>query len=168
MARETAAKAAALAISAVTIILCVGFDMPADRVGICSGSPVIHRLTYHFFHVSIPHVLMNDWCLLSVVFLYDISWLTLLGAFLIAASFPADSLSAILPGAFSLPTIGLSGVCYALMGRIAFMTERKIYYQLWLWFYIALGFAFPNVNGWLHLYCYLVGLFIGLINKPLP
>lgn len=168
MARETAAKAAALAISALTIILCVGFDASADRVGLYPGALFVNRFTYHFFHVSFLHVLLNAWCLLSVVFLYDISWLTLLGAFLMAASFPVDSLSVILPCAFSLPTIGLSGVCYALMGRIAFMTERKIYYQLWLWFYIALGFAFPNVNGWLHLYCYLVGLFIGFINKPLP
>ena len=34
--------------------------------------------------------------------------------------------------------------------------------------YISVGFLFPLVNGWLHLYSYVAGLFVGVLNMPMP
>lgn len=167
MVREKNAKIATLALSAVVFIIYL-LDVDASNVGLYAGAPWHHRLLYHFAHASFLHALMNIWCLLCVVFKFDVSLWTLLTAFAVATLFPIDTLHSIFPNnCFSIPTIGLSGVCYALMGYIAFMVQRKVYYHSWLAFYIAIGFIIPNVNGWIHLYCYIVGLAVGYLNKPI-
>lgn len=167
MVREKNAKITTLALSAVILfIYLLGVD--ASNVGLYAGAPWYHRLLYHFAHASFLHALLNIWCLLCVVFKFDISIWVLIASLGIAASFPIDSLCNLHPSeCFTIPTIGLSGVCYALMGYVAFMVERKVYYHSWLAFYIAIGFLIPNVNGWVHLYCYIVGLIIGYLNKPI-
>lgn len=161
MVQETLSRAAALTLAAIVMFIYVFIDIAPEDVGIMQGVTFSNRLTYSFFHASFLHALINVWCLLSVVFMYPISIWSLLMAFAVAISFPIDVVSV------TMPTIGLSGVCFALMGRISFMVRRKWYYQAWLWFYILLGFLFPNTNGWLHLYCYLMGALIGFFNKPL-
>ena len=89
----------------------------------------------------------------------------MLGAYLIAVTIPVDTLAPFLP--FDNPTVGLSGVVYVLFGSISFDVLRKRYYQCWMLFYITVGFLIPNTNAWLHLYCYLCGLIVALLNKPI-
>ena len=134
---------------AAGVILLYFLGLEAEKYGLCVGATLFQRLSFHFFHASFLHAALNAWVLLSVVFLFDISIYPIITAFIIA------------------PTIGLSGVCYALMGRIAFMVAKKWEYQGWMAFYIGVGFLFPNMNGWIHLYCYLVGMLVGFLNKPL-
>lgn len=167
MVREASAKAASLALSAgVMLIYMVG--VCPDEYGLAAGSPILCRATFHLFHASFLHVALNAWVFLSVVFLFDISLVQIITGFVVASLFPINALHDLMPCADTLllPTIGLSGVCYALMGRISFMVARKWYYQGWMAFYIGVGFLFPNVNGWIHLYCYLAGVLLGYINKP--
>ena len=167
MVREKNAKIASLALSAVIIIISI-IHIDVNSVGIYAGAPWYKHLSYHFFHASALHALMNAWCLLCVVFRYDVSLWAIISAFVIASLYPADTLYSIFTlDSLTIPTIGLSGVCYALMGYIAFKVARKAYYHLWLAFYIVIGFLFPNVNGWVHLYCYVVGLLVGYLNKPI-
>lgn len=168
MAQEKTAKITSLVISAVVVIVYILAET-ISNIGMYSGAPCINRVLYHFVHASFLHAALNAWCLLSVVFLYDVSAKTLIVAFVIASFFPVNTLSEVLPNSECLymPTVGLSGVCYALMGYIAFMVKRKLYYHTWLSIYIGVGFLFPNVNGWLHLYCYIVGLIVGYLNVPL-
>lgn len=168
MAQETLTRATSLALAAAIILIYIFVDISPQRVGIMQSVSFCNRLTYSFFHVSFLHAFMNIWCMLSVAFTFPISIWSLLMAFAVAASFPVDMLCDISPMfAFAVPTVGLSGVCFALMGRISFMVRRKWYYQAWLAFYLLLGFIFPNTNGWLHLYCYLMGMAIGFLNKPI-
>lgn len=168
MAQETLTRASSLSLAAIVMLIYAFVDVAPESVGIMQSVTLCNRLTYSFFHATFLHAFMNVWCLLSVAFVFPISIWSLVTAFGIAASFPIDTLCDISPiFAFTMPTVGLSGVCFALMGRIAFMVKRKWYYQSWLAFYILLGFIFPNVNGWLHLYCYLMGMFVGFLNKPL-
>ena len=165
MVREKEAKIASLAVSAIIIIIYLTCSDVA-RFGICAGAGVGQRVVYHFFHSSIFHALLNAWCLLSVVFVFDISLSLLFTAFIIASTYPADSLFHLLHlSSLNVPTVGLSGVCYALMGMMVYRVQRKMYYNGWLAFYIALGFLFPNTNGWIHLYCYAVGILMGYVNK---
>lgn len=164
MVQEKVAKAFTLIIVAVAIVLSF-FRFPFDSVGIYEDAPLVNRMVYPFFHASVLHAALNCWCLLSIVFIHDISVWRLLLAFVVAASFPADTLSSLYPEA--LPTVGLSGVCYALLGSLSFSVVRKVYYQVCILAAIGMGFFFPVVNNWLHVYCYLCGLVIAILNKPI-
>lgn len=167
MVREKSAKTTSLILSAGVIILYFcGFSI--ERYGICVGSTLSQRILFHFFHASILHVLLNVWVFLSAIFLFDLPLRSIIVAMTIGSLFPCDTLYALFPmmDSLLLPTVGLSGVCYALMGRISFMVQRKWFYQFSVWAYLGIGFIVPNINGWIHLYCYLAGLVVGLLNKP--
>ena len=66
-----------------------------------------------------------------------------------------------------VPTVGLSCVCYFLLGTLIFEVKRKLYFLFSTALYIAVGFLFPSVNALIHLYGYLAGLLVGLLNAPL-
>jgi membrane associated rhomboid family serine protease len=145
----------------VAIVLCIlPFDVEWSSVGIYTGCDIWQRLLYSFFHANIVHALLNVWCLLSVVFLYRIKLWVLVAAFLIAMSVPTFCLT-------STPTVGLSGVVFALFAMLSFSVQRKLYYQSWMVFYLVMGFLMPNVNAYLHLYCYTIGFIVALLNKPI-
>ncbi len=130
-------------------------------VGVSRGCDILQRLGYSFFHASVIHAAVNAWCFISILFLYEITWRRMAVAYIIAVVVPEFVLS-------SVPTVGLSAVCFALLGSIAFQVKRKFYYNGCMALYIALGFFFPLVNGWLHLYSYVAGLFVGFLNMPIP
>lgn len=137
-----------------------------SAVGIYSGCGIAGRLLYHFFHANLLHAIINAWCLLSVVFIYNVSFGRLLLAYVIAAMLPIDTLQALI-GGLNTPTVGLSGMVFVLFGAISFEVGRKWYYQAWMVFYLAIGFLFPNTNAWVHLYCYMAGFAVALLNKPI-
>lgn len=164
MVQRTQAKTSALVIVAAAMLLQF-FSVPLEDICLSTDAPWWHRLTYHFFHANIIHCTINCWCLLCIVFIYDIHLPMIISAFIIASSYPCESLD-FLYKAGMLPTVGLSGICYALLGRYSLSVERKLYYQLWWAFFIGTGFFFPNSNAWLHLYCYLCGVVVAALNKP--
>ena len=136
-----------------------------SEVGIHEGCGLVPRLIYPFFHANRIHAALNAWCLLSMVFLYDISLRRLCIAYTIAVLFPVDTLAYLGVEPCDV-TVGLSGVVFALFGSISFEVKRKIYYQSCITAYLILGFVLPNTNGWIHLYCYLAGCMVALLNKP--
>lgn len=130
-------------------------------VGIFPHCTLLQRLSYSFFHASFIHALINIWCFLSVIFLYNLSWHRLLVSYIIAAAAP----DFVLP---PVPTVGLSALCYALLGLVMFQVKRKLYFNIIVVIYISIGFLFPLVSAWLHLYSYIAGLFVGAITYPIP
>lgn len=164
MAERKVEKIAALVIGTAVVILAVVVSPDWNGVGIQAGCALSGRLLYPFFHANILHAALNVWCLLSLVFIYDITALRLLMAYIVAASVPVDTLGTFV--CMAHPTVGLSGMVYFLFGSISFEVSRRRYFQLCMAFYIVFGFLFPNTNAWLHLYCYLVGLSVALLNKP--
>lgn len=161
MVREKNAKTASLIVAVVILLSSFVYVPDWSVVGVAKGCPLIARFGYSIFHVSFIHALVNVWCLLGVVFLYDISVWRLLAAYTIAVFVPEFILS-------DVPTVGLSCVCYAPLGSLTFEVKRKIYFQLCMVLYIAVGFFFPSVNAAIHIYGYLAGLVVGLLNAPLP
>lgn len=147
----------ALALEALSIL-----PVDASAFGICVGCEWWHRLLYPFLHVNIIHCALNVWCILSVVFIYDVFPLRLLLAYLCACSFPVDTLGGFYPS-LQTPTVGLSGVAFALMGSISLEVKRVYYYQAWMLFYLVVGMLLPSVNGWIHAYCYVCGLFYSVV-----
>lgn len=153
-------KVASIVVSLSVIAITMFYTRDLQSVGIYSGSPFYTRLTYSFFHANILHAMLNAWCLLSIVFIYDINMIRLSLSYMSAISIPSSLLG-------NVPTVGLSGIVFFLFASISFEVNRKVYYQAWMIFYLVLGFIFPNSNGIIHLYCYIMGLSYALLNKPI-
>lgn len=160
MDKKKAAKAISLLVS--ILVFCLSLQDISDwsAVGIYSGCRLSCRVLYPFYHAGLLHAILNAWCLLSIVFIYDITLWRLALAYAIAIFIPSLCLS-------HIPTVGLSGLVFALFGSISFEVGRKVYYQLWMIAYLIIGFVFPNTNAWVHLYCYLAGCAVALLNKPI-
>ncbi len=160
MVREKKAKTTSLIIALVILIGSLIYVPDWTVIGVAKGCPFVARLGYSLFHVSIVHALVNAWCLLSIVFIYDISVWRLLTAYIVAVLVPDFLLS-------DVPTVGLSCVCYTLLGSLIFDVKRKLNFQLCMALYIAVGFLFSSINVVIHIYGYLAGLIVGLLNAPL-
>lgn len=159
--RKGIEKTAGLLIAAGVIASAIIYVPDWNVVGATAGCSMLQRLGYTFFHASLLHAVANAWCLVSILFIYNVNWLQLAVAYVIAVAAPDFVLS-------STPTVGMSAVCFAMLGSIAFQVRRKLYYNGCMALYIALGLLFPFVNGWVHLYSYVAGLFVGFLNMPLP
>ncbi len=153
-------KTAGLLIVAFVLLFALVHQPDWSSVGISIGCHAVQRFAYPFFHASFIHAMLNVWCFVSILFVHDIAWWRLATAYLIAVATPDFALS-------TTPTVGLSAVCFALLGSIAFQTRRKLYYNGCMALYIALGFLFPHLNAWLHLYSYVAGLIVGLLDIPI-
>lgn len=158
-------KITALLISILVVVLSF-FNWNWKIVGIYAGCGLTGRMLYHFFHVNVLHALLNAWCLLSIVFIYNVRFIRMFTAYVIASTIPINAINGII-GGMSVPTVGLSGIVFVLFGMLSFDVLRKWYYQAWMLFYIIIGFIYPNTNAWLHLYCYICGLLIAFLNKPI-
>lgn len=153
-------KAASLIIAAVILLGSFIYVPDWSVIGVAKGCTFVPRIGYSFFHVSFIHALVNAWCLLSIVFIYDISIWRLLTAYIVAVCVPEFLLS-------DVPTVGMSCVCYTLLGSLIFEVKRKLYFLSCMALYIAPGFFFSGVNAFIHIYGYLAGLIVGLLNTPL-
>ena len=154
-------KTAGLLIAAFVLLSAMAYVPDWSEVGISTDCNILQRLSYSFFHVSFLHAAVNAWCFVSILFLYNVNYWRILTAYLIAVAAPDFVLSV-------TPTVGLSAVCFALLGSISFEVKRKVYYNGCMALYIAAGFLFPLVNGWLHLYSYVAGLIVGFLTMPIP
>lgn len=133
-------------------------------VGVYAGCPWWHHVTYPFFHANVLHAALNCWCLLSVVFLYEVRWPRLLAMLAVAMCVPLDALASAYPSLLR-PTVGLSGMIYALFGSLSFDVSRKWYYQRCMLLYISIGFFLPNSNAIIHACCYAAGMALAGFNK---
>lgn len=153
-------KTTGLLIVALILLSALIYVPDWSAVGVSTGCNISQRLVFSFFHASFLHAVVNAWCFVSILFIYDVLWWEMLLAYIIAVVAPDCAL-------FTMPTVGLSAVCFALLGMIAFQVKRKLYYNGCMILYIAIGFMFPLVNGWLHLYSYVAGLLVGCLNMPI-
>lgn len=156
MLRRKKTKIASLLLIVLMIILMFA-PVSLYDVGVYRHCPIINRLTYNFFHANGVHLALNAWCFLSCIFLADVPASVLIASFIIACTVPVYS---------DIPTIGLSGVCFALLGFIMLKVKNKVNYNI----YIAISIILPtvlldSVNNLVHAYCYIVAVIVGLIFK---
>lgn len=118
------------------------------------------RLAYPFAHANFLHAAVNAWCLLSLVFSYNVSSWQCLAAYAIAVAVPSFVLTA-------QPVVGLSGVCFALIGLMSFSVRRRLYYQAWAAAALAIAFFFSNAAALLHLWCYAMGVLMAALTTPI-
>lgn len=143
---------------AAILLMAAVLPFDGETFALCCGSPTRNRFLYHFFHASFLHFALNAWCLLSVAFTFEITVADLVIGFIGAS---------IVPVTWATPTIGLSGVCFALLGRFSYCVQKRLTYHFYMTACIAAGLLVPGVNGVIHLYCYAVGLLYGLLSTPI-
>ena len=160
MVRQKEAKNTALFTSVIIILMSLIYVPDWTMVGIATDSPLAARFVYPFFHASSLHALINAWCLICIVFLYDVSIWKLIIGYIVAIMVPECLIS-------ETPTVGLSCICYFLLGSLIFEVRRKLYFIICIALYISLGFLFPSVNALIHIYGFIAGIIIGFLNAPL-
>lgn len=165
MEREKKGRLAAVIAAAAVILLSFINVDDWGAVGVYAGCGTLQRFLYPLFHASLIHALVNAWCFLSVVFIFDISKLRIFIAYFMAITLPINALGHLFTSCNS-PTVGLSGVVFVLFGSIAFEVKRRLFNQIWMLSFLGIGFLFPYTNAALHLYCYACGTVIALLNKP--
>lgn len=141
------------------ILLVVFLSLPADIASLYDGCPLYGRLLYPFFHANVLHLALNTLTFLSLIFLYDISMRDMLTAYIIAVTVPGILLTT--------PVVGLSGLIYALLASISFKVRQRLQLQLSVAFCLAFSLLLPLSATSVHLYCYLVGFILALLNKPI-
>lgn len=139
----------------VILIMMLNFSsIKAMSVGLYIGCPEYCHFTWPFFHASWIHLLINVWCLLGIVFIYDVSIEHILIAY---------SSSIFAPNLTSIPIIGISGICLFLMGYIMWQVKRKIYFNCYVVAFIGIGFIFNR--SFIHIYSYIIGISYGYLWK---
>ncbi len=157
MEQEKKGKALALALAlAVTALSPLG----DCGMGIAAGCAAAPRLLHPLFHANVPHAALNAWALLSVAFTYGVTPRRLALAWLASSAFPAAVFGV------QKPVAGLSGVVFFLFATLLFRVRRKMYFSAWMAAYLAAGFLLPGVGGWLHLWCFALGLAAAALNAP--
>lgn len=120
--------------------------------GLMLGSPLWVRFTYQFVHANIWHLLANAYCIILLAFNMHQDLKSLIVSYLISCTIPVFDYT---------PIVGVSGLCFALMGWNTWRVARKWYYLAWLSAFIVIGFIVPRFAGFTHFWCALWGLVIG-------
>lgn len=154
MVRSEKAKTASLILALTVLVL-----LPFETRGIYSGASITDRCLYPFFHANIFHAMLNVWCLLSIVFNMRVTPFQLLLAYIVSVLYPAELFQS------HEPTIGLSGVCYVLIGITFHQFSNRLYFAVTTAIMFGIGHILHASNNKLHLYTLAAGLIIGQIYK---
>ena len=135
-------------------LLCVLMLLFNHGGGFVPGCPLYSRLSYSFCHANVWHMLCNLFVLWSIRNRMDA-----VSAYVVAVA------ASWLPMWVDEPTVGMSGMLFALFGIMWGRTGMAWKCVKTGAPVIVLTMLFPNVNGLLHLYCYVAGFIIGLLYK---
>ena len=132
----------------VSIVLVLLYFLGVE-VGFPDGGSIGHYV-YPLCHVNVWHLSANVLCL----------WLVVCDLHLLSSYFVAV-LCSFLPCFVNEPTMGFSGVLFAMVG-MSWGRVRRFREMLWRnkWFLVVPLFV-PHVNGVLHVYCLVAGWLLG-------
>lgn len=149
-----------LLLSAMMILITL---LPSSRICLQASSlhyhcPIRMVFMYQFLHANIFHCLANIWCLLIMLYAWNITLRRLLIAYLISVIFGIVIMNT--PNLQSI--VGFSGVTYALAGLYSITNNRKRdkRYILTILVTILLTAFIPRMSVLTHLSCYLIALSI--------
>jgi membrane associated rhomboid family serine protease len=165
MDKREVEKVISLCLALTLLLVCLCATCELSDVGLRSGCGLTARLLYPFFHANLLHLAINLYVLLSFVFLGRISLCRLCAAYLVAVSVPIGLLASLFPIA-DKPIVGLSGVLFYLSGVVSFEVPDKSLYQLTIWINILVGLVLPATSVTVHLYCFVVGIIVAVLNRP--
>ena len=159
MVQRTTQAVPALLMTATVLVIAL-LPVNISWWALSAQSELYTRLTFHFFHVSFFHALINCWCILSLCILYKVKNARFIPSFIIATLTPDFAIAG------HEYVVGLSAICFALMGIT--LVEKKLNAGLFAWAFasIALGLFFPAVCVGIHLYSLLAGMIVGFMFMP--
>lgn len=128
----------------------------SSAYGICIGCPWWHRLTFHFFHAGLWHMLLNWWFFVTASFAVRYKVVDAFVLLLLSSLYP-------MPGADSI--IGLSAMIYAMVGMASVYFRNSRYVIGAMLLTILLTGLIPHVALGIHLWSYLCGLGYGYLKK---
>lgn len=142
-----------------------GTSAAEGLAGCVSG--VIPHFTYIFLHTNIFHLLINSISLLTAWIMmqrFYKRWYFFAVSFLLAVATSFIPLCI-----FDKPTVGASGVVYAMIGMILPYYHFKKAHVFYLSIFISLvvSFFLKNSNFYLHLFCFIGGVLFTIIHKQL-
>ena len=148
----------------ITLVIVIFFAMPSavDALGIALSSPIYTAFTYPLAHASFFHLAMNSLALTLLyqpaIKLYKQRFSTYRSPLVIVAY-----LCAVVAGLFSqaeIPTVGASGIAYALLGMIVILAPNKKQFATLLLLCIATIIQSFNahINTRLHIIAFVLGI----------
>lgn len=142
-------------VALVTVLL---YLFGVKPLPLSTGDPIWNRLTYHFFHGSIFHLLAN---LLAVYAISKrgLSYSSIVIAFIIACLAPATGTQ----------VVGLSGFLFALVGVIYgfYLPAPKAVTWVFIIYVINIvcATAIPQMAVEVHISTFTSGIFVGFIKR---
>jgi membrane associated rhomboid family serine protease len=122
-----------------------------------AGAPKWHALVYQWCHCNVWHLIANIYCV----------WMIARSNYRVVARQVAYAYAISIVMVFlSVPTQGMSGIIYALLGMLSWQSARIRTYHLWMAGFLLLGLVLPKVNVTLHLLCYGAGLISETFHSP--
>lgn len=131
----------------------------ATSMSLSSESPIWTRLSFQMIHASIPHLIVNTICLLTLAFITNASAKQFVIATLISTTIP-DAIIA------DTPTCGISALNFALTGLVVMNSRRYMTYLFINIMAIIPTFWMPHIAAAIHLYCFLMGAFVSFLITP--
>ena len=122
-------------------------------IGVYNGCQWYQHLTYQFFHTSIFHLGANIYVMWFCTTRFALKQWQLLMCLII---------SMLTPPIYTMPTIGASGIVYAMLGMINAIVLKKLRFASWIALYITIS-AFLNCNWVIHLLCFILGFITNYI-----
>lgn len=152
----------------ISIIFVITYILFGDELGFSSSSPLWTHFTYSFQHVSITHLVINMLVFITAFRVMEkfISWKVLYPVsylFAVAASFFAEQ---------SFPTVGASGMIYALFGMETVIVlfnrstkKQKITFLSAILLMLVVSFFNTGSNFMVHLVSFTFGVVFFLIIR---
>ena len=156
---ENNKKAAVLIIALAVIVLQIVVT-DVSGYGLSVTSPLWTRLIYSFFHGSWFHLLLNVYVLLTLGFKLDLRMREIFISYILACAAPSFCIG-------TLPTVGLSGMIYAIFGMRTMRNSNPGSMILNIVLITAVSMFLSHIAWRLHAYCYSCGLLISLLTTPL-
>lgn len=133
----------------VTLILIVSY-LFLPQYGFNGGEAGLDNILYPLSHANIWHLMANIVCLWMIP-----CELHLGTSFLIAV------LCSFLPCFTEEPTLGFSGVLFAIVG-MSWGRVRRFRDMVWRnKVFLVIPFLIPHINAFIHVYCMVVGYIVG-------
>lgn len=140
-------------------------NSPLILRGVREAGGVIPHLTYMFLHANIIHLLVNSFSFLSMWIIMKRFYRK--GYFYFIPFILAVLTSFIPLCIFDKPTVGVSGVIYAMIGMILPYYHIKKFYLFYISIAVSLIISFyvPSINFYLHLFCFIGGILFTVFYK---
>ena len=142
----------------LSLTLTIVYILFGNELGYTQTSAWYTHITYMFQHANLWHLSVNILSLITV-------WISLqrhAKSIQILPMFIVGILASFLPYAsFELPTVGISGVIYAMLGMLTVLStsiREKVMLSVFAILTITAGLITKNVNVALHAYCYIFGV----------